>query len=160
MRAGHRVNVLAARQLSVRPQRLVPAAAHEPLAGSGSLGAGRDVLLHPLKRPGAAQIDAEQFQPRMFQMNVGIVEARHHKVAAEINNVRAGALQPADLVVRANGKNAAVAYRHRLRARRCRLRVNVSIEEDGVGWLGAGIASGRVGVSESICIQSEYRQRH
>ena len=117
MRAAHRVNVLAGRQLSVRPQRLVPATAHEPLAGSGSLGAGRDALLHLLERPGAAQIDAEQLQARMFQMNVGIVEARHHEVAAEIDNLRVGALQLADIVVRPHGENAAVAYRHRLRAR-------------------------------------------
>ena len=73
----------------------------------------------------------------MFQMNVGIVEARHYEVAAEINNVRVGASHLADLVVRAHGKNAAGAYRHRLRARWCRLRVEVAVEENGVGWLGA-----------------------
>ena len=48
-------------------------------------------------------------QTRMFQMNVGVVEARHYEVAAEINNVRVGAFQPADLVVRPHGKNAALA---------------------------------------------------
>jgi hypothetical protein len=73
----------------------------------------------------------------MFQMNVGIVEARHYEVAAEIYGVRVGAFQLADLVVRANGKNAAIAHRHRLRARWCRLRVDVAVEEDAVGWLGA-----------------------
>ena len=69
----------------------------------------------------------------MLQMNVGVVEARHHEVAAQIDNLRVGALQLADIVVRPHGKNAAVAYRHRLRARWCRLRVDVAVEEDGVG---------------------------
>jgi hypothetical protein len=73
----------------------------------------------------------------MFQMNVSVVEARHHEVAAQIDNLRVDALQLTDIIVRAHGKNTAGAYRYRLRARWCRLRVNIAVEEDGVGWLGA-----------------------
>ena len=70
----------------------------------------------------------------MFEMNVGIVEARHHKMAAQIDNLRVSAFQLADSIVRPNRKNAAIAHRHRLRARRRRLGVDVAIDEDDVRW--------------------------
>ena len=88
MRAGHRVYVLVGRQLSVCPQRLVPATADEPLTGRGVLDAGGDALLHLGQRVHAAQIDAQQIQSRVLEMNVSIIEARHHEVAAEIDNLR------------------------------------------------------------------------
>src|ERR1035437_9270532 len=130
MPAAHRVDILAGRQLSVGPQRLVPAAANEPLAGRGSLGAGRDALLHLLQRARAPQIHAKGLQARMFQMNVGIVESWHYKVATKVDNLRVGALQLADSIIRPDCENAAIAYRHRLRARWRRLGVEVAVDED------------------------------
>ena len=67
----------------------------------------------------------------MFQVNVGIVEARHHEMSAKVDNLRVSALQLADSIVRPNRKNAAIAHRHRLRARWRRLGVDVAIDEDG-----------------------------
>ena len=84
------------------------------------------------------QIDLEVAKASCSQMYVGIVEARHHKVAAKIDNLRVSAFQLADIIVPSDGKDAAIAHRHRLRSWwRC-LRVNVAIEEDSVGWLAAG----------------------
>ena len=145
MAASNRVKVLTRRQLAARPQRVVPAATHQPIAGSRGFGAGRDALLHLLQRFHAAQVHTLGLEAGLFQVHVGIVESRHDEVPAEINDLRVRALQLADFLGRTYGDNAIVAHRHRLDARGASLSVDIAVDEDDVGELSGGFARSRVG---------------
>ena len=140
MIAGDRVDILARRQLLARPQRMVPAAADDPILRRCRLGMFGDALLHLGQRLHADQIDLQRLPSAVGEMQMRIVESRHHEVPAEIDDLRVIALQLANVVVGADGDDAAIAHRHRLRASRSRFGVDVAVEEDDVGGDARGIA--------------------
>ncbi len=65
-------------------------------------------------------------------MNVRIDQARNNGAAAEIDHARSGIREGANLGCRADGGDAAIAHRERLRGRCAKLH-NLSIDEDDVG---------------------------
>src|SRR5271157_3968919 len=134
MAASHCVKVLTGRQLTARPQRVVPSTTHQPIAGSGGFGAGGDALLHLLQRTRAAQVNTLCLEASLFQVYVGVVEAGHHEVTAEIDHLGMRAFELADIIVRADSNDAVSAHAYRLRTPWCRLGVDVAIHEDRVGW--------------------------
>ncbi len=100
-----------------------------------------DALLHLGQRLHADEIDLQHLPAAVGEMQVRIVEAGHDKVSAEIDDLRVFALQLANVVVRADGDDAAVADRHRLGSSGHRFGVDVAVEEDNVGRTSAlGIA--------------------
>ena len=130
MIAGYRIDVLARRQLSARPERVVPSAADDPIAGRNGLGIFGDALPHLGQRLHADKIHLQHLAPAVRQMHMRVVEAGHDEVPAQINHLRMVPLQLADIVVGTDGDDAACADRYCLRARRNRFGVDVAVDED------------------------------
>jgi hypothetical protein len=69
-------------------------------------------------------------------MDVRVLEAREEHLAGEVDDLRARAGELADVVVRADGRDAPVADRHRVRPPSRRVdRVDGAVHEDQVGLL-------------------------
>jgi len=69
-------------------------------------------------------------------------------MSAQIDDLRVAALQLADLIVRSDGDDAAIANCHRLSARGCGLRVNIGVDEEDVGSVGGESLRGRWWIGE------------
>ena len=81
------------------PQRVVPAASHNPFTRCGSFYARRDALLHVVKRLAAYKINIQLFKAARAEMHVSIIEAGHHKVAAKIDDLGFWALELLNFIV-------------------------------------------------------------
>ena len=100
-----------------------------------------DALLHLGQRLHADEIDLQHLPAAVGEMHVRVVEAGHDEVSAEIDDLRVFALQLANVVVGADGDDAAVANRHRLGSSGHSFGVDVAVEKDNVGRTSAlGIA--------------------
>ena len=107
--------------------------------------AGAMRLLHLLQGRRAAQIHAMRLETGLFKVHVGVVEAGHDEVTAEIDDLRVRALQLANVVVGADGNDAAIAHRDGLRASRHCLGIDIAVDEDDVGGLAGGFPRRSVG---------------
>ncbi len=94
--AAHFVEVGARGQHLLRPFGVVPAASGDPLAGRGRLHAVGDALLHLLQRLGPNEIHVQLLEAAITEVQVGVVEARHHESAAEVHHLGVMAGQFAD----------------------------------------------------------------
>ena len=90
MVAGDRVDVLPRGQSLARPQGVVPAATDDPVSRRRGLRVFGDALLHLGQRFHADQIDLQILQAAGRQMQVRVVEAGHHEVAARDRRLRCG----------------------------------------------------------------------
>src|SRR5262249_2281051 len=106
------VQVLAAWQPLVTPQRVVPAATDNPFACTGSFRAVRNALLHLLQRFGAGQINIELLKPTRGQVSVGVIEAGHDKVPAQIDDLSFLVSESQYLFAKANRDDLAVRNRN------------------------------------------------
>ena len=87
-------------------------------------------------------------------MHVRVVESGHHEMSAEIDDLRVAALQLADVIVRADGNDATIAHRHRLRARGRRLRIDVAVDEDDVRRIAGGNAAASAALPKETIARS------
>ena len=81
MAAGDLVEVLAGGQDLLRPQRVVPVAAGEPMAGGSVVGEGLHFGQHVGEGFHAGQVDVELGAPGAAEVDVGVVEAGKDKGA-------------------------------------------------------------------------------
>src|SRR5271157_1331138 len=145
MPVRHHVDVLAGGKYLSRPQRVVPTAAQDPLSGWRLIDSQADAVLHVQQVRGTGEIDLKMTHPRGSQVYVGVVESRHHKMSAQVDDLSLTAFELANFVVGTDGHDASVAHCNGLRTRRSRLGVDVSVDEDYVGWLGVVDRGFRVG---------------
>ncbi len=87
MGARDRVDVRPCRRLLLSPKRVVPTTAYNPFARVRGLGTGGDPLLHLVQRFASHQVDVQFFKSAGAKMDVGIVEARHHEMATEVDHL-------------------------------------------------------------------------
>ena len=80
--AGDLVQILPGGQRLVGPQRVVPVAAGEPVAGRRGVGEGLDFGQHVGERFHAGQVDIELGAPGPAEMGVRVIEAGKDKRAA------------------------------------------------------------------------------
>src|SRR5262249_38755977 len=87
MALGDRVEILSRGELLRVPKCVVPSAALDPFAGGSMLHALGDPLLHLVQRAHTDQINFELRHPSAAQVQMSVVETRHYKVSAEIDDV-------------------------------------------------------------------------
>ena len=133
------VNVPAAGEFFHRPQSLVPSSAQDPLVGRGVLYARPNPLAKLGQRFHSRPINRQPLETRVGQVHMGIVEAGHHEMPAQVDHFSGRSLQLHDLVVPADGFNSSIAHRHGFRALDSMKRrgvyagIDVRVEKNDVG---------------------------
>src|SRR5579862_2074154 len=140
MAGGDFINVPAAGQRFDGPEIFVPAATENPVAGSGRLHLGADALAKFVERFHAGEIDVHAVEAAIFQMCVGVVEAGHNEMAAEIDDLSIGPAKLEHFGVLADGLNAVPAHGHGFGAldglegrHDGHTGIDVSVREDDIG---------------------------
>ena len=133
MPIGHHVDVLTRGQRLARPERVVPTAAAESIrrAPPGSPATPMRCCISA-QRHASRRGRLQLLEAAARQMHVRIVEARHHEVSAEIDDLVWRCPSACGFRRSTDGDNASVTDRHGLRARRRRLGVDVAVDEDHV----------------------------
>ena len=90
-------------------------------------------MLHGLQIPSTAQVHAQLTEAPRREMRVRVVEPRHHKVSAEIDDLGLLLLELQDVVVGTDANNLPCTHRDCLCPSRCGLGVNIAIDEDRIG---------------------------
>ncbi len=106
----HRVKLLARRQNLLGPQRVVPSAALQPLAGRRSFGGVLNAVKHLLQRFAAREIDRELKAAGIAEMRVRIVEAGHHERVVQIDETRLRPFGLEQILIGAGGGDDSVAH--------------------------------------------------
>ena len=126
------VQIVAIRQSLFLELRFVPVAVrHDDLARSALLHASFDRREHIRDRSRARQIDARS---AAGVVQVTVCQPRNHRLAVQIDRRRVRPRELPDVGVRADGGEAAILDRDRLRDRKARVdRNHVAIDENRVG---------------------------
>ncbi len=82
------IQLLAGREDFLRPERVIPSAALQPLAGRRCLRGALDAVDHLVERFASREVDGKLDTAGVAQMGVRIVDAGHGKGAAEIDELR------------------------------------------------------------------------
>ena len=119
MPAGHRIEVLPARQLLASPQRMVPVAAGQPGPRRCRPGRGLHLIPHRLERRHTRQVDVPLGPPRSAQVGMRIVEPGKYRHAglgclSQVPHHGLFLRQPFDLGIGPHGQHLAAAHGHRL----------------------------------------------
>src|ERR1051326_5794046 len=100
--------------------RVVPATANNPFSRPGSLYARRNALFHVVKRLAAHQVNIQLFKSAGAKMHVSVIEAGHHEMPAEIDDLGLGAFKFLDFIVGTCSNDVAARNGERLRSSICR----------------------------------------
>ncbi len=84
--AGDGVKVLAGRQRFGGPERVIPAAAQDPLSGLRCGDISPDASLHLGQRTHPDQVHGQPLLPGLGHVGVGVVEARHRERAVQVDH--------------------------------------------------------------------------
>ena len=88
MAVRDRIQLLAGGQHLFRPERVIPPAALQPLAGRRGLRGALDAVQHLLERFASREVDRKLEAAGLAQMRVRVVDAGHGKGATEIDELR------------------------------------------------------------------------
>ncbi|MCU1225823.1 MAG: hypothetical protein JWQ42_3916 [Edaphobacter sp.] len=106
--SGDGVQIGAGGKLLAGPEGVVPTAAFEPCSGLCRGGVGADAILHLGEGFGADQVDREVQQSGVAHVGVGIVDAGHGEVAAQVDDFGLGTFQLQQIDVGAYGCDLAL----------------------------------------------------
>ena len=87
---------------------MVPAGADEPDTSGLGGGVGLDAVEHGGEGGNAVEVDSELLLAGGGDVRVGVVEAGHDEGTGEIDDLRVGALELEDVLVRADGDDGGI----------------------------------------------------
>jgi hypothetical protein len=111
MIARNFVQIMSARERLHCPESFVPPSAKNPHTGQRGLHLGSDALTKFFDVLHADQIHGQFLRTRIREVKVRVIEAGHHKVSSEVDNLSVGALKLFNFKVRANRQDAIAANR-------------------------------------------------